>query len=120
VGQRPFRLTGTGALGSHNCRLLTQRRHGDCQDGGKVAWASAPECSPRLRALTVRNTVGLNLRNRYEPVYLVPGAFALAGPAFLVVATKGGFLPLAVVWWAAASPSRASEIGESGWASQSR
>ena len=42
------------------------------------------------------------MRARYEPIYLVPAILALAGPAFLVAVTWGGFLPFALGWWALA------------------
>jgi len=38
---------------------------------------------------------------RYPPIYRVPAVLALAGPAVLIVATRGSFLPFAVAWWAA-------------------
>lgn len=41
----------------------------------------------------------LAMRDRYERVYLWPAVLAFAGPAFLVVATRGNFWPLAVGWW---------------------
>jgi len=41
----------------------------------------------------------VTIRNRYMPVYRLPAALALAGPAFLVVVTHGSFVPLAVGWW---------------------
>jgi hypothetical protein len=44
----------------------------------------------------------ISVRNRYTRAHLVPAALAFAGPAFLVVATGGGFWPLAVGWWAVA------------------
>jgi hypothetical protein len=41
----------------------------------------------------------LAMRDRYEWVYLLPALLAFGGPAYLVVATRGGFWPLAVGWW---------------------
>ncbi len=54
--------------------------------------------------------------NRYRPIYLLPAVLALAGPLVLVVATRGGFLPLAFAWWAvsfvvACIGSRKARIG---------
>lgn len=36
---------------------------------------------------------------RYAPAYAIPGVLALAGPAVLVGATRGAFLPFALGWW---------------------
>ena len=41
------------------------------------------------------------IRNRYAPVYRLPAALAFAGPAVLIIVTRGGFLPLAIAWWVA-------------------
>ena len=39
------------------------------------------------------------MRRRYEPVYMLPAALALAGPLVAVAITGGGFLPFALPWW---------------------
>jgi hypothetical protein len=39
------------------------------------------------------------MRKRYEPVYMLPAALALAGPLVAVAITGGGFLPFALPWW---------------------
>jgi hypothetical protein len=72
-----------------------------------LGWASVQRCPPNATnpkpvARQDRHRLmqdGLAMHDRYGRVYLLPAVLAFVGPAFLVVATRGSFWPLAVGWW---------------------